>query len=350
MRKYNMGQKLILTIEQLYANASSAVLVNGTIGEWFQTTVGVRQGCLLSPTLFNIFLERIMTEALDQHEGTVSIGGRTITNLRFADDIDGLAGEEQELKDLVERLDTTSTKYGMEISGEKTKTMTNNPQGIISDISANNQNLEPVEKFKYLGAVISEEGSKPEIMTRIAQTTAALAKLKPIWRDKNITLKSKLRLMHALVISIFLYACESWTLTAELERKIQAMEMRCYRKILGISYKDRMRNETVRNTITAHIGPHEELLSTVRRRKLQWYGHVTRSSGLAKTILQGTVEGGRRRGRQKKKWADNITEWTGADFATTQAQARNRQQWRELSRVASMVVPRRPSSSGLRDP
>ncbi|WP_419585324.1 reverse transcriptase domain-containing protein [Thiolapillus sp.] len=75
--------------------------MRGSIGDWFRTTVGVRQGCLLSPTLFNIFLERIMTDALENHEGAVSIGGRTITNLRFADDINGLAGEEEELAHLV---------------------------------------------------------------------------------------------------------------------------------------------------------------------------------------------------------------------------------------------------------
>ena len=74
-----------------------------SVGDWFQTTLGVRQGCLHSPTLFDIFLERIMTDTLGDHEGTVSIGGRTITNLRFADDIDGLAEEEEELAKLVER-------------------------------------------------------------------------------------------------------------------------------------------------------------------------------------------------------------------------------------------------------
>ena len=88
---------LIQVIENLYNKATSAVYLNGDIGDWFRTTVGVRQGCLLSPTLFNIFLERIMTDALEDHQGTVSIGGRTITNLRFADDIDGLAGKEEEL-------------------------------------------------------------------------------------------------------------------------------------------------------------------------------------------------------------------------------------------------------------
>ena len=83
-------------------------------------------GCLLSPTLFSMFLERIMTDALEDHKGTVSIGGRTVTDLHFAADIDGLAGEEEELANLVERLDKAFTAYGMEISVEKTKLITNN--------------------------------------------------------------------------------------------------------------------------------------------------------------------------------------------------------------------------------
>ena len=101
MKKYNIGTNRIQIIKNLNSKATSAVLFNGSIGDWFQTTVGVRQGCLLSPTLFNIFLERIMTDALEDHEGAVSYGGRTITNLRFTDDIDGLAGEEEELAYLV---------------------------------------------------------------------------------------------------------------------------------------------------------------------------------------------------------------------------------------------------------
>ena len=112
-KKYNIITNLIQVIKNLYNKAISAVLFNSSIGDWFRTTVGVRQGCLLSPTLFNVFLERIMTDALEDHEGTVSTGGRTITNLRFADDIDGLAGEGEELANLVERLDKASTAYGM---------------------------------------------------------------------------------------------------------------------------------------------------------------------------------------------------------------------------------------------
>ena len=107
------------------------------------------------------------------------------------------------------------------------------------------------------------------------------------------------------------------------------MEMRCYRKILHISYKDHVTNEEVRAKIQQAIGPHEDLLTIVKRRKLQWYGHVSRSSGLANAILQGTVKGGRRQGRQRKRWEDNIREWTGLEFGKSQRAVENRKKMEE---------------------
>ena len=195
----------------------------------------------------------------------------------------------------------------MEISAEKTKLMTNNTSGINTEIKMNGQQLETVTSFKYLGSVITDEDSKPEILSRIAQTIAASTRLKPVWIDKSISLSSKIRLICSLVTSIFLYACESWTFTAELQIRIQAMEMRFYFKILHITYKDHVTNKEVYVKIQQAIGPHKDLLTIVKRRKLQWYGHVSHSSGLAKTILQGTVKGARRRGGQRKRWEDNIS-------------------------------------------
>ena len=160
---------------------------------------------------------------------------------------------------------------------------------INTEIEVNGQRFETVISFKYLGLVITDEGSKPEILSRIAQTTAALTQLKPVLNDRNMSLSSKIGLMRPLITSIFLDAYESWTLTTELQRRIQAMDMRCYRKILHISCKDHVTSEKVRAKIQQAIGPHEDPLMIVKRRKLQWYGHVSRSSGLAKTILQGTV-------------------------------------------------------------
>ena len=200
MKLYNINANLIKVIEQLYSKATSAVYHNNNIGDWFRTSVGVRQGCLLSPTLFNIFLERIMETALENHEGTVTIGGRTITNLRFADDIDGLSGSEEELSHLVKCIDKTCEAAGMEISGGKTKVMTNKKGGFSNGIEVQGTKLEEVKSFKYLGSIISDQGSKPKIVNRIAQTIAALTKLNVIWKDKNIALRSKIRLMRALDI------------------------------------------------------------------------------------------------------------------------------------------------------
>ena len=131
--------------------------------------------------------------------------------------------------------------------------------------------------------------------------------------------------MRFLVTSIFLYACESWTLTAELQRRIRAMEMSCYRKILHNLHKDHITKEEVYVKIQRATTPHEDLLTMVKRRKLQWYGHVSRSSGMAKTILQGTVKGGRRQGRPRKRWEDNIREWTGLEFGKSQRAVENRE-------------------------
>ena len=100
-----------------------------------------------------------------------------------------------------------------------------------------------------------------------------------------------MELMFFLVISIFLYACESWTLTAELEIRTQAFDLRCYRRLLNISYKDHVTNEEVRREIQEVIGEYDELLTLVKKWKLRWFGHVSRSSGLAKIFLQGTVKG-----------------------------------------------------------
>ena len=137
--------------------------------------------------------------------------------------------------------------------------------------------------------------------------------MKPVCNDRSISLSSKIQLMGSLVTSIFLYACELWTFTVELQRRQQAMEMRCYHKILCISYKDRVTNEAVCAKIQQAIGPHKDLLTIIKRCKLQWCGHVSRSSGLAKTILQGTVKGGKDkadRGSGGKKTSGNGQAWS----------------------------------------
>ena len=120
----------------------------------------------------------------------------------------------------------------MEINAEKTKLMTNKTIGINKEIKVNGQKLERVTSVKHLGSVVSDEDSKPGILSRIAQMTTALIRVKPVWNDRSICLSSKIQHLHFLVTSILLYACKLITLTAELQRRIRAIEMRNYCKIL----------------------------------------------------------------------------------------------------------------------
>ena len=219
-----------------------------------------------------------------------------LPKFRFADDIVVNAEEEADL--LVNHLDTTITRYKMVIGPDKTKVMTNNPNGLQREIKIKGQRLEAVEYFKYLGAIIINEGSKSEILSRIAKTTAALSRSKIILRDQNISLASNVKLMQTLNLSTFFYSCESWALTAELERRIQALEMICYRRLLNISYKDHVMSEEARIRIQNAIGVHDDLLTMEKKRKLRWYGHISRSPGKAKIIPQGTVKGASRNGQE----------------------------------------------------
>ncbi|GFN97081.1 endonuclease-reverse transcriptase [Plakobranchus ocellatus] len=252
-----------------------------------------------------------MTDALVDHSGTVSIGGRPITNLRFADDIDELGGNECELASLVEQLNKASSNFGMEISAETTKIMSNSKKSSKKEIQVNGQILESVTKFKYIGPIISDEGSKPEILSRIAQTTAALTKLKLIWNPKNIAISSKIRLLRGMYEKKQERGHNSKSFD-QINLKLTQIEVHS-----STTSQHHITNAEVRRRIENAIGPHVDLLTIVRQRKLKWYGHTTRSSGLAKTIMQDTVNGVRRRGRQRKRLEDNIKEWTGLELRNT---------------------------------
>ena len=156
-------------------------------------------------------------------------------------------------------------------------------------------------------------------------------KLSKIWQSKKINISTKVKLYKSLVTSIALYGCESWTLNSESERRIQAFEMKCLRRILGVSYRERKTNEYVWNKITSFVKDIDPLLKIVKTRKLKWFGHTVRHDTLSKTILQGTVPGGRKRGRPKKSWTNNIKEWTQLDLPALLDKAQQRKEWRFIS-------------------
>ena len=121
--------------------------------------------------------------------------------------------------------------------------------------------------------------------------------------------------------------------------------MRCLRRLLNISYRDRITNIEIRNKVTKEIGPHSELLAMVITKKLRWFDHVIRSNSMSKTILQGSIEGIRRRGRPKMQWQDNIVKWTGLDINKAMRAAENREGWKKI--VMKSTAPlRHPNAMG----
>ena len=195
LQKYGINSNIISMIKSLYCNSTSAVLINNIQGNIFKITVGVRQGCLLSPVLFNVFLEEIMADIQNNHTSSISIGGLSISNLRFADDIDLIARNTQELQALTYKLSNNASKYGMEISIEKSKVMINSKENQHSDVYLYGCKLEEVEKFKYLGANLTKKGTcDQEVKIRLAQETSAMMRLTTIWKSTHIRFKLKYNL------------------------------------------------------------------------------------------------------------------------------------------------------------
>ena len=161
-------------------------------------------------------------DALANHHGPVSISGKNLTYLRYANNTDRLAGNEEELTHLVQCLDETWRAYGMEINVDKTKMMANAYGGTRPEIMVNCHALQTVKEFQHLGSIVLDKGLKQEVLVRTAQALSAIARLWAIWADKGLKLAMKIKHTYSIIFSIFLYTCETWTLNADLECRIWA--------------------------------------------------------------------------------------------------------------------------------
>ena len=206
-------------------------------------------------------------------------------------------------------IDSTSRTYGMEINTNKTKIMTNCERHVNNSISLHGEIIESVVTFKYLGSILNDNGSTKEILSIIAQTTASLTKLYPILNDRNLTLNYKMCLLHSFISSILLYACETWTISKELQRRITAMDFRCLRRLLKIlqNYKYVSQKQSFHDNRQSQRPTNK---SEREKATVVWSYHCDDYS-MSKIFLQGTVNGTRKRGRPILKWSDNIYEWTG---------------------------------------
>lgn len=324
LQQIGIPQHLIELIKNWYANQEATVKTEYGNTDWFNIGKGVRQGCILSPYLFNIYAEQIMKQAdLEETTAGVKIGGRNINNLRYADDTTLMAESTEDLKYLLTKLKAESLAAGLKLNMSKTFVMTT---GSLKEFKVDDEQIEIVEYFIFLGSRINSDGNcSPEINRRLMLGRHAMINLDKLMKSRDINLNTKKRLVQAMVFPITTYGCESWTMKKHDRRKVDAFELWCWRRALRVPWTAKRTNRSVLDEIKADLS----LESSMLKLKLSFFGHIMRKNdSLEKTIMLGKIEGKRRRGRERTIWTDSITEETQLTLQQLKDAVEDRSEWR----------------------
>ena len=332
LEKAGIDGKDVRIIIELYWNQKAAIRVDQELSDPAEIKRGVRQGCVLSPYLFNIYTEFIFRES-NEMTG-IKINGNNINNIRYADDTALLAGSNKDLQIIVDKVKKESDQKALNMNVSKTKTMViSRDGGKRASIKVDGKDLEQVEHFKYLGQTVNQEGrSEQEIKIRIAKAKSTFISMRNILTSKDISLALRIRLVKCYIYPLVLYGAETWTLLKESGKRIDSFEMWVYRRMARISWKDKVRNEDV----LARLGVKKELLKTAKTNKLSYFGHIARHDCLPRTILTGIQGGKRRRGRPRRMWTDDIKDWTNKKMTECMHLAQDRVTWRSVVRQPIM--------------
>jgi len=249
------------------------------ISNRFRIKKGVRQGCVLSPYLLNVLHEMVMRETLEGYQGGLLIGGRRISNLRYADDILLIATSEQELQVLVDRDNTVSNQYNLMINVDKTKVMATCKNKC--NILINNEKLQQVDTFKYLGALITDDAQcTGDIHARLGNGTGNLKSMQRLWQSHDISIDTKVRLLKTNAWSAAIHGCEDWMSKKSDESRIEAFEMKGLKQILRVSWTARKTNEW----ILEKAGVTKTLLANIKTTNLRNFGHIMRHNCIDKKL------------------------------------------------------------------
>ena len=223
---------LTCLLRNLYAGQEATVRNGHGTTDWFQIGKGVRQGCILSPCLFNFYAEYIMRNAgLEETQAGIKIAGRNINHLRYADDTT-LMAESEELKSLLMKMKNKTKKVDLKLNIQKTKTMASSP---ISSWQIDGETVETVADFILGGSKITADGDcSHEIKRCLLLGRKAITNLDSILKSRDITLPTKVHLLKAMVSPVVMLGCESWNVKKAECRKIDAFELWCWRRLLRV--------------------------------------------------------------------------------------------------------------------
>ena len=313
MRIYGIGGKVLKGIMSFYDGSRACVRVGGTESECFGVNVGLRQGCVMSPWLFNVYMDGVVREVYSRTHGRgVKLRNESgnewvLSQLLFADDTALVADSAEQLQALVREFGRVCERRKLRVNVDKSKVMVaGRDAGPLSlNIQLNGDSLEEVQSFKYLGSCFSSDGGvKEDVSMRVGEGMRTFGAMKRLWNVRSVNVRAKRELYERVVVPTVMYGSEAWGLRVEERRKLDVMEMRCLRSMCGVTRMDRLRNEVVRE----RVGVDEKLSERVDRKVLKWYGHVERMSGerLTKRVYRSEVEGERGRGRPPFRWKDGV--------------------------------------------
>ena len=332
LKEYGISGRLLAAIRSLYNNCKSHVRINGSKSDSFGVRVGLRQGCVLSPLLFIIFMDRISRRSTTPD--CVTMGNARVESLLFADDIARLASSSAGLQRALDRFAAECTMAGMQISTKKTEVMVLSRQKEECAVNVNGTPLDQVEKFKYLGVEFSNDARLDcEIDRRIGSASAILRSLyRSVVTKKEVSRRAKMTIFNAVYRPALIYGHEQWVMTERIRSRIRAAEMRFLRRAAGLTLRDRIRSSTIRESLKA-----ESLLLHIERSQLRWLGHVLRMprERLAHQVFEAMPQGKRPVGRPRLTWRNYIArlcqERLGLTWTDVIVSVKDRNRWKRLS-------------------
>ncbi len=322
MRHYGIPEKLVNLVSKSYDGTRCQVCHEGQLSDSFEIKTGVRQGCLLSPFLFNLAIDWVMRETTaGRRNGIQWTPLRQLDDLDYADDIALLSHSHQQMQFKTDEFARISKNVGLNVHKGKTKILkigTDNDNPVVLEGTP----LEEVDSFIYLGSIVDKlGGTEADVKARIGKARSAFTQLRNIWRSGKISLRTKLRLFNSNVKSVLLYGCETWKATDTVMRRVQTFINSCLRKILKVRWQDRVRNDVIWERTNQRPVAEE-----IKKRRWRWIGHTLRKPKpcIPREAMQWSPQGERDRKRPRETWQ--------------RAVERDRKQlgvgWGELSRIA----------------
>ena len=354
MHKYGCPSKFVSMVRQFHDGMEARVQDDGEFSEAFSVSNGVKQGCVLAPTLFSLMFSAMLTDAFRDGDVGIKFNYRTdgrLFNLRrlqaktkimtdiirdflFADDCALNASTEADMQCSVDKFSRACSDFGLTISIKKTEVLHQPAPGRVyvqPNVTVNDERLKSVDRFTYLGSTLSQNTTiDEEVNTRLARASAAFGRLQStVWNRRGIGLQTKLKVYRAAILPTLLYASETWTVYQRHARKLNHFHTTCLRRLLNIKWQDRIPDTEV--LARADL---PSIYTILMQHQLRWAGHVVRmpENRLPKRIFFGELQEGKRSvGGQKKRFKDTLKvslKAFGIDPASWETVALNRSHWR----------------------